>query len=339
MAFALDEQQQMIAETAATFFAENATSERTRTAMAGGGIDRDLWRSCCQELGLGGLTVPEDLGGAGLGHVELAIVAEEAGRTLAAIPLLGQAMATAALLASGDGATCEAHLPAMMAGDTVVAVGEEGADGALVPHGAQADLLILLGGGGARLVDPRSAAVTVEPLKSLDGTRPLARVRAAAGDPLPGGTAPCDAARAVGLVCLAADALGGARGALDRTVAFSLEREQFGRAIGSFQAYKHRLADRAVDLEQARSAVWWAACALDEGHESAALALHAAKAFCADTYSRCAGDMIQLHGGIGFTWEHDAHLFFKRARAIATMLGDGVHHRERIARLMLDQAA
>ncbi|MGV2495165.1 acyl-CoA dehydrogenase family protein [Pelagerythrobacter aerophilus] len=336
MAFALDEQQQMIAETAAAFFAENATSERTRAAMANG-IDRDLWRGYCRELGFGGLTVPEDLGGAGLGHVELAIVAEQAGRTLAAIPLLGCAMTTAALLASDDRAAIEAHLPAMMVGDRIVAAGERGGEGMLVPHAAQCDLLLLLCEGDAHLID--ASAATVEPLKSLDETRPLARVLAPAGDPLPGGAAPCEAARATGVLCLAAEALGGAQEALDRTVAFAHEREQFGRPVGSFQAYKHRLADRAVEIEQARSAVWWAACALDEGHETRALALHAAKSFCADTYLRVAGDMIQLHGGIGFTWEHDAHLFFKRARAIANMLGDGPHHRERVARIMLDEAA
>lgn len=332
MAFALDEQQQMIAETAAAFFAENAGGERTRAAMASG-IDRDLWHAYCRELGFGGLTVPEDLGGAGLGHVELAIVAEQAGRTLAAIPLLGHAMATAALLASGDRAAIDAHLPAMMAGDRIVAAGE----GPLVPHAAQCDLLLLLDEGGARLID--AGAATVEPLKSLDETRPLARVHASAADPLPGGAAPCEAARAAGVLGLAAEALGGAQEALDRTVVFAQEREQFGRPVGSFQAYKHRLADRAVEIEQARSAVWWAACALDEGHETRALALHAAKSFCADTYLRVAGDMIQLHGGIGFTWEHDAHLFFKRARAIANMLGDGPHHREHVARIMLDEAA
>ena len=104
-------------------------------------------------------------------------------------------------------------------------------------------------------------------------------------------------------------------GALDRTVAYARERVQFGRAIGSFQAYKHRLADMMIEIEQARSAVYWAACAVDEGSDEAALALHAAKSFAADTFFMCAANMIQLHGGIGFTWEHDAHLFFKRARS------------------------
>jgi len=336
MAFALDEQQLMIAETAAAFFAENAGGEHIRAALASG-INRNLWRAYCRELGLGGLTVPQDLGGAGLGYVELAIVAEQAGRTLAAIPLLGHTMATAALLASEDRTAIEAHLPAMMAGDRIVAPGEQEDGSMLVPHGAQCDLLLLLGESGAHLIDAGMA--TIDPLKSLDGTRPLARVHVNARGALAGAAAPCERARAAGIVCLVAEALGGAQEALERTVAFAQEREQFGRPIGSFQAYKHRLADRAIEIEQARSAVWWAACALDEGHETCTLALHAAKSFCADTYLRVAGDMIQLHGGIGFTWEHDAHLFFKRARAIANLLGDGHYHRECVARIVLDQAA
>jgi alkylation response protein AidB-like acyl-CoA dehydrogenase len=138
---------------------------------------------------------------------------------------------------------------------------------------------------------------------------------------------------------VAAEALGGAQACLDRTVAYSKERIQFGRPIGSFQAYKHRLADMMVEIEQARSAVYWAACAVDEGSDEAAMAVHAAKSFATDTFFRCAGDMIQLHGGIGFTWEHDAHLFFKRARSLQTMLGSGNWHREKIATMILGEAA
>ena len=138
---------------------------------------------------------------------------------------------------------------------------------------------------------------------------------------------------------MSAEALGGAQAALDRTVAYAKDRIQFGRPIGSFQAYKHRLADMVVEIEQARSAVYWAACTVDEGSDEAAFALHAAKSFAADTFFKCAADMIQLHGGIGFTWEHDAHLFFKRARAIQTMMGSGQWHREQVATMILGEAA
>ena len=125
----------------------------------------------------------------------------------------------------------------------------------------------------------------------------------------------------------------------DRTCAYAKERVQFGRPIGSFQAYKHRLADMMIEIEQARSAVYWAACAVDEGSDEAAIALHAAKSFCADTYFMVAGNMIQLHGGIGFTWEHDAHLFFKRARSIQTTMADGDWHREQVAAMVLGEVA
>ncbi len=191
------------------------------------------------------------------------------------------------------------------------------------------------------LVDLKAQGITVTAHVTMDQTRPLATITldGVAAEPLADAAAAMAGAMAAGWICLAAEALGGAQETLDRTVAYARERVQFGRAIGSFQAYKHRLADMMVEIEQARSAVYWAACALDEGSEEATLALHAAKSFCADTFHMCAGAMIQLHGGIGFTWEHDAHLFFKRARSILTLLGDGPWHREQIANLVIGAAA
>jgi len=175
----------------------------------------------------------------------------------------------------------------------------------------------------------------------MDQTRPLATVALedTPAEVLENGAAAIEGLHAAGWICLAAEALGGAQASLDRTVEYAKERVQFGRPIGSFQAYKHRLADMMVEIEQARSAVYWAACAVDEQAEEATLALHSAKAFCADTYRMCAGNMIQLHGGIGFTWEHDAHLFFKRARSIATLYGDSQWHREEVARLVMGEPA
>lgn len=351
MDFALTDEQRMIADTARQFFAENATSERTRGAMGADGFDRDTWRAYCEELGFGGLALPEAFGGATLGMVEFASVAEAAGAQVAAIPMLGQAMAGAAILAGGEDAARQRWLPAIASGRTVVAAAESDTldfvDGRLsgaidfVPDGAVADLLLLFGAGGAWLVRADAPGVTVSARTTMDQTRPLASVAldAAAAEPLADGCAAADAARRSGWICLAAEALGGAQACLDRTVAYARERVQFGRPIGSFQAYKHRLADMMVDIEQARSALYWAACAVDEGSADAAFALHAAKSFCADTGFRCAADMIQLHGGIGFTWEHDAHLFFKRARSIQTLLGSGNWHREQAARMILGDAA
>jgi alkylation response protein AidB-like acyl-CoA dehydrogenase len=338
MHFAFTSEQAMIAETAASLFAEAATSERTRAAMADGiGLDRALWAEF-SEIGLAGVALPEVYGGAGLGMVELAILAEAAGRHVAAMPFISSsAMAASAIAAGGSEAQRAEWLPRLASGEAIGTLALGSADATLfdfVPHGGVADLFVVAAGDRLALVT--RDRVTIAPTVTMDQTRPLARVSldAAAGEALPFSGDALAAAQAAGCVAIAADALGGAQACLDRTVGYARERIQFGRPIGSFQAVKHRLADMMVEIEQARSAVYWAACALDEGSADAAMAVHAAKAFAADTYSACAGAMIQLHGGIGFTWEHDAHLFFKRARADRTLLGTPEWHREQIARLI-----
>lgn len=338
MHFAFTSEQAMIAETTASLFAEAATSERTRAAMAdGSGLDRALWAEFAG-IGLAGVALPEVYGGAGLGIVELAILAEAAGRHVAALPFIASsAMAACAIAAGGSEAQRAEWLPRLASGEAIGTLALGGADASVfdfVPHGVVADLFVVAAGDRLALVTRDQAAVTAS--VTMDQTRPLARLelRALAGEELPFSGDALAAAQAGGCVAIAADALGGAQACLDRTVGYARERIQFGRAIGSFQAVKHRLADMMVEIEQARSAVYWAACALDEGSADAAIAVHAAKAFAADTYSACAGAMIQLHGGIGFTWEHDAHLFFKRARADRTLLGTPEWHREQIARLI-----
>lgn len=355
MEFAFTDEQVMIADTVRGFFGEHATSARTRAAMAAtgadAGLDRALWSAFASELGLAGVGLPEAHGGAGLGMVEFAQVAEAAGAHVAAIPLLGLAMVGRALAAGGSDAQKSEWLPRLALGAVVAAaaraedLGET--DGRLtgtvlfVPHGGAADILLTWSGDCAWLIDLKDEGVSVTPHVTMDQTRPFATITLldAVAAPLSDGTAASAAALAAGWICLSAEALGGAQAALDNTVAYSRDRVQFGRAIGSFQAYKHRLADMMIEIEQARSAVYWAACALDEGSEEAPLALHAAKSFCADTFHMCAGNMIQLHGGIGFTSDHDAHLYFKRARSVLSMLGDGQWHREQIARLILGAAA
>ena len=351
MEFAFTEEQAMIAETVRGFMAENASSARTRAAMAADGIDRALWSAFCTELGLAGIGLPEEHGGAGLGMVEFAIVAEAAGSHVAAIPLLGLATAARAIAAGGSEAQKAEWLPRLISGEAIAAA--EGvpdlsfADGRLtgvidpVPHGAIADVFVLVSPDGAWIVRADAQGVSVKAHVTMDQTRPLARVTldGAAAEMLADPQAAITALHAGGWICLAAEGLGIAQGSLDRTVAYAKERVQFGRQIGSFQAYKHRLADMMIEIEQARSAVYWAACAVDEAADDAPLALHAAKSFAADTAFMCAGNMIQLHGGIGFTWEHDAHLFFKRARSLQTMLGDGNFHREAVASMVLGEAA
>jgi len=351
MEFAFTDEQKMIAETVQAFFRENAISQRTRAAMAADGIDRELWSAFCTELGLSGVGLPEEHGGAGLGMVEFAIVAEAAGAQVSAIPLLGLATAARAIAAGGSDAQKAQWLPRLIGGEAIAAC--EGvpalqADGSrltgeigFVPHGGAADLFVLVAPGQAWLVRADAPGVTVSRHVTMDQTRPFATITldGAEAEPLADPAAAIAAVHSGGWICLAAEALGGAQEALDRTVTYSRERVQFGRPIGSFQAYKHRLADMMIEIEQARSAVYWAACAVDEGSDETPIALHAAKSFCADTYFMVAGNMIQLHGGIGFTWEHDAHLFFKRARSIQSMLGSGNFHREQIATMVLGEAA
>lgn len=351
MQFSFTDEQVMIANTVNAFFAENATSERTRAAMSAHGFDQNLWQAFCAELGLAGATLPEEFGGADLGMVEQAIIAEAAGAQLAAIPLLGLSMSSAAILAGGDAAQKSRWIAGIASGETIAVYGDASSarvqEGTLtatldrVPHGAIADCVVVNSADGVWLVETDAAGVTIAPLTTMDQTRPFATVTLANAvcTPLIDPEAAREAAAAAGSLCLAAEALGGAQVCLDRTVAFAKDRVQFGRAIGSFQAYKHRLADLMVLVEQARSAVYWAACAMNDQSGDQALALHAAKAFCSDTFFKCAADMIQLHGGIGFTWEHDAHLFFKRARAIQMLGGNGDWHREQVAALILDEAA
>lgn len=352
MEFAFTDEQQMIAETARSFFAENATSERTRKAMAGDGIDRALWQAFCQELALSGIGLPESEGGAGLGMVELAIIAEAAGAQVAALPMLGSLVQSAQAIAAGGDADQKAQwLPGLISGEAIAGYFHDGAmqaDGdrltggsRFVSHGSSAEMFVVTDMRQVWIVRADAPGVSVTPQISMDQTRPFAHVRLdnVPGERLADPAAALAAAHRAGFIALAAEALGGAQACLDHTVAYSRKRVQFGRSIGSFQAYKHKLADMMIEIEQARSAVYWAACAVDEGAEEAGMAIHAAKSFATDTFFRCAGDMIQLHGGIGFTWEHDAHLFFKRARSLQTMLGSNVWHREKIATMILGEAA
>lgn len=351
MNFAFTEEQAMIGETARAFFAEHATSARTRAATACDGIDRALWGSFCDELGLGGVALPDAHGGAGLGMIEFALVAEAAGAQVAALPLLGLATAAQAIATGGSDAQRHEWLPRLASGEMMAAAqvapglaiegGRLSGTVDFLPHGTAADVLVLASNDRTWLVRRDAPGVQVLARTTMDQTRPLARVvlEGVPAEELADGAAAHAALQAGGWLCLAAEALGGAQAALDRTVAYARERVQFGRSIGSFQAYKHRLADMMVAIEQARSAVYWAAAAQDEGSDEAPLALHAAKSLAADTFFKCAADMIQLHGGIGFTWDHDAHLFFKRARSIQTMLGSGAWHREQVAAMILGEAA
>jgi alkylation response protein AidB-like acyl-CoA dehydrogenase len=246
--------------------------------------------------------------------------------------------------------------PEGLAGFEGVGATLERADGAwrlsgacdFVVHGADAELLLIV----ARAPGSRSAAALSlialpaaraglerRPRHTLDATRPMASLRleriAVTADDILGepesAARPIAAGLAKARIALAAEAAGGAEAILERTVAYAKERVQFGRPIGSFQAVKHRLADMMVQVEAAKSAAWYAACVADEMPQELEEAAAIAKSACADAFTACASDAIQLHGGIGFTWEHDAQLYFKRARSTATLLGTPAWQRESLA--------
>ncbi|MCW2784704.1 MAG: Acyl-CoA dehydrogenase [Marmoricola sp.] len=329
------------------------------------GHDLVLWVTFADELGLQGLAVPEAYGGSGAGYAELAIVCEELGRSLACTPYLATVVLGAgALLASGDPGACERWLPgivdgtltataALDAGSSVTA--RRAGDGWLltgaIAHlldGASADLLVLLAatpeGPSLFAVEGLSAApgAAVTTIATSDLTRRIAALELAdtpavlVGDAGAGASA-ADAALAAAMVALAAEQVGGAAAALDMAVGYAKTRHQFGRPIGSFQAIKHKCADMLVAVESARSAVWAAARALDDEATEAAeasLLVLIASSVCSEAYLRCASDNVQVHGGIGFTWEHPAQLHVKRSRGSAVLLGTPAEHRAQLVDLV-----
>ena len=370
MQFVLTGEQVLIQETARGFFAAHATSAAVRTAMqSDAGYDARLWAAVMAEMGFGGIAVPARHGGAGLGHVELAILMMEMGRTLHPSPYLSSVcMAATAVLNAGSEAQQAQFLPGMVSGETIAALAYMSAAGqpqpdatlsasgndfrlsgsaGFVPYGHAADLFIVAAraadGGVSLLALPaHTRGLVVERHVTFDLTRPLSTLHfadvAVGAEQLlgPAGQAAgvLDHTLDLARIALAAEQTGGAEAVLDMTVAYTKERVQFGRPIGSFQALKHRMADMMVEVETARTAVYYAACIADEGSDELGEAAAIAKAYCSDAFSSCAGHAIQLHGGIGFTWEHDAHLYFKRARSSAVLLGDAASQRERVAQLI-----
>ncbi len=350
-------------------FAERQHDEATlrRLVDTTDGFDRALWARLGSELGALSLAVPEDLGGAGGTCVDQAVAAEELGAALVTGPLLGTvALAVPALDAAPAGDGRDALRAALADGSrtaALVARLTEPYDGASaagvaadgdrltgtvehVPDAGAADVLVVAAAGPEgpvlAVVDRGADGVRVQRCGSFDVTRPVARVvlDGATGTVLATG-ADADGAlrhafRTAGAL-LAAEQAGIARRLLDLTVAYAKERLQFGRPIGSFQAVKHRCADMLVAVEQARTAALHAAWAVDDPRvDDADLAVSIAQATCSETAYRVAADAVQLHGGIGFTWEHVAHLYYKRAVADAALLGSAEAHRERIAALVLD---
>ncbi|WP_164836207.1 acyl-CoA dehydrogenase family protein [Actinacidiphila soli] len=326
--------------------------------------DLGLWRTLAQELGLAGLLVPEKAGGQGASAREVAVVLEELGAAVAPVPFLGSAvLATTALLGAGTDAA-EAVVGRLAAGEAVgaLAVPLPTAPGAAFPEGVRADENGTLTGRVTSVAEASAADVLVVPAVgpqgpglyevaagaagvriavavSLDLTRPIADIdldgvaaRLLAGPET--AVAALDRALLTGAGLLASEQLGTVQGCLDETVRYLGERHQFGRVVGSFQALKHRLADLWLEVVSARAAARNAADALATGAEDAGIAVAVAQAYCAPVAVRAAEEAIQLHGGIGMTWEHPTHLYLKRAKADEITLGTPGRHRAALAGLV-----
>ncbi|QQS13051.1 MAG: acyl-CoA/acyl-ACP dehydrogenase [Rhodospirillales bacterium] len=347
------------------------TTEVRRLIETDAGWEREGWKKLNQELGLTAVHIPEAYGGQGFGCAELAIVMEEAGRALLCAPYFATAaLATNAVLNAGTEAQKADLLPGIAAGDTIATLAFTEDDGrwdagavattateaggaykldgvkSFVLDGHTADLIVVLarkpgstGEAGLSLFTVQGDAAGLERkrLKSMDATRRLARLRfdGVVATPLGEvGAAAAPFARTMiqASVLLANEMAGGAEKLREAAIDYAKMRMQFGRPIASFQSLKHKAADMLVDVELAKSAAYYAAAAVDEGDDDLPAVASLAKACASDAYLQTAIHAIQIHGGIGFTWDNDTHLWFKRAKSSEAFLGDATHHRELMMR-------
>jgi alkylation response protein AidB-like acyl-CoA dehydrogenase len=365
MYFDLTEEQQAIRSTARELLAARYRSERIRELAASEhGFEQRDWEEMA-ELGWPGLALPEEWGGQGLGVVDLAVLFEEMGYALAPSPLLSNTVAGLALAANGTDEQRERLLRPLAAGElrgtialfdagTPARIGEfemeARADGegvvldgekVLVMDAATADFFLVATADGRRHIVERGAdGVSVAPESSIDLTRRLHSVRfegvrVGAEETLDGGREDYLPVLWRACVAIAAESTGVAQRTMEMAVEYAKDRQQFGRPIGAYQAVSHRCAQMLLETENSRSAVYGAAWAADAEPESLPLAASMAKAYASDAGWRVADASIQVHGGIGFTWEHDLHFFLKRGRANAAAFGDARWHRERVADLVL----
>jgi alkylation response protein AidB-like acyl-CoA dehydrogenase len=320
MEFALSEEQQELAATVRSLLDKRADPRVDD-------YDETLWKTLCEQIGVAALGIPEEYDGAGFSLFESLIVLEEVGRSLAPSPLLSSLVTAEALLAGADEDAKRRLLPRIAAGEPAAFVTGPGP----VLDGDRARVLIASTDDGLVEVDPDSTTRTWA--ESMDQTLRFAHVDLSGASMTPIGDAAAARARAdlVGAVGVTSLQAGLAARALDMTVSYSKERVQFGRPIGSFQALKHRMADMLVLLEMSRSASWAASYAVSRSTDNAAELTHIAKSYCSEALMQIAAETIQLHGGIAITWEHDAHLVFKRAHALGQLYGAPHKHRALIA--------
>lgn len=352
MKFDLDEQQLAFQQGVAEFLEAECPVSRALEPHETGQADLDLWRGL-MELGIGGIMVPEELDGLGLGLLDLAVVMEPIGRYAAPGPFLDHALGTLALTLAGSPAQQKEWLPAFVTGEKRVTVALAEAKGEWLAeqwslaegetlsgekhHVLQAegaDLIVVgLAGGKLALVRGDASGITITPTLSTDAGKQLSTVAFAA--------TPCEilegaAGRRLvdaGLILLAADSFGGASNTVNMAVSYAKEREQFGRPIGSFQGVKHQLANMAITVEPAVGLYWFAAHMWDTEPEAASLQAALAKALISENYARATRVMTEAHGGIGYTWEFGAHVWLKRALFNQAYLGSPRSLRSRAADL------
>ena len=366
MNFAFSDEQEELRAAVRRFLAEKSPETEVRRLMdTTEGYDPAVWSQMADQLGLQSLTIPEEFGGSGFTYVELLVVLEEMGAALLCAPFFSSvALAANALLTSGDDEAKKSFLPGIAAGETIatLAITEDNGkwdfggieckasklgdgwvlDGhkMFVIDGHVANLIIVAARTSAGVslfaVQDDAAGLTRSPLPTMDQTRKQARIEfsgtpatliGADGGAEPGLTKTLDLAA----VALAAEQVGGAQHVLDASVEYAKTRIQFGRPIGSFQAIKHKCADMLLEVESAKSAAYYASWAAAEDSEELPVVASLAKSYCSEAYFHAAAENIQIHGGIGFTWEHPAHLYFKRAKSSELFLGDPSYHRELLA--------
>jgi alkylation response protein AidB-like acyl-CoA dehydrogenase len=369
--FAFSDEQEQLRDAVRRFLEAKSPSTEVRRLMdTTEGYDPAVWAQMANELGLQSLHIPEEFGGQGFTFVELGIVLEEMGRVLLCAPYFSTVVLAAdAIINAGTDAQKGELLPGIAGGETIAALaftepnGKWDASGIemiatgsgdsvtldgtkmFVIDGHLADCIVVAaraagttGEEGISLftVAGDAAGLTRTALATMDQTRKQAKLEfsGVAATPLgtPGeGWAALSKTLDQAAACLANEMVGGAQQVLDMSVEYAKVRVQFGRPIGSFQAIKHKCADMLLEVESGKSAAYYAAWAAGEDNDELPVAASLAKAYCSDAYFHAAAENIQIHGGIGFTWEHDAHLYFKRAKSSEILLGDATYHRELLA--------
>lgn len=356
MDFDLSDEQRMLQQTVSQFLDDQCPPSRLRALFDDEtGFDPGLWKGLA-ELGVTGIHLPAEYGGSELEVLDLAVVAETLGQHAAPVPFLSHALASLAILQAGSADQKKKWLPALASGERIATVAFSEADGIWLPEqwqlaagatisgakerveGAeQADLLVVgLAGGKLGVVEREAAGIEIQRVESADRTRRFGRVHFEKTPVELLGAADAAAAQRVcdvGLVLLAADAFGGSAHLVEISVAYAKNRQQFGVTIGSFQALKHQLAEMAIEIEPSRALYWYAAHAQDHVPAEASRMASIAKSHLSERYSQVARDATEVHGGIGFTWEGDTQIWFKRAMFDRVFLGTPRQHKDRAAQL------